>query len=61
MFDPVGGFGDRANRRFVQRGFDRVGMNCQFADGANDPPMPQSVESAITISGEIALHGGAAG
>lgn len=40
LFNPVGGFGDRANGRFIQSGLDRIDVVGQFADGPDDRPTP---------------------
>lgn len=58
MFDAVGGFGNGADRRFVQRNLDRFGVIGQFTDGADDVARPQAVEAARAVSREIALNGG---
>ena len=58
LFDAVGGFGDGADRRCAQRGFDLFGVAGQLADGSDDAPMPQAREAALAVGGEVALHGG---
>ena len=58
MFDAVGGFGDGADRRLVQRGFDLFGVAGQRADRPDDAPMPQAIEAALAVGGEVAFNGG---
>jgi hypothetical protein len=40
LFDALGGFGDGADRRFGQRGFDLLGVAGQLADRPDDAPTP---------------------
>lgn len=60
LFNAIGGFGNRADRRFIQGGFDGFGVRGQFADGSDDVPAPQAIKTAITVGGEVALNGGSA-
>lgn len=55
LFDALGGFGNRADRRFVQRGFDLFGVASQLADGPDDAPTPQAHEAAVAVDGEVPL------
>lgn len=58
LFDTVGGFGNGADRRFGERGLDGFGVTGQLADGADDVPRPQAVETARAVCREVTLHGG---
>ena len=60
LFDALGGFGNSADRRLVERGFDLFGVAGQFADRPGDAPTPQTIKAATAVSGEIALHRGPA-
>jgi hypothetical protein len=58
LFDAVGGFGDGADGRFVQRSLDRFGVIGPFTDGADEVARSLAVEAARAVCRAIAMNGG---
>ena len=58
--DPVASLGHRPHRGVGQGFPDGVGVGRQIADGAGHVPLPQAVQTAVTVRSHVALNGGPA-